>query len=77
MNNIEADMDMVIIFTYTSAHYDMPHWKCVLRCCDKCPNMVITNQEANRDTKNTCPTIRSHVYINVSRCTVHGRCPYK
>ena len=51
--------------------------KCALLCCDKCPIIIIISQEANKYTTNTCPTIRFHVYLNVSCCTLHGRRPYK
>ena len=63
---------MESMFPYNSEHNAMNHWKCVLRCCDKCPSMVIPNQEANRDTPHTYPKIHFHVYINVSHCTMHG-----
>ena len=49
---------MAEMFTCKSAHHVITQWKCVLRCCNKCPNMFITSQEANRDTTNMFPTIR-------------------
>ena len=58
------------MFPYTSEHYGLPHLKCVFRCCDKLPSIVLPIQEANKDTTNKCPTIQFHVYRNFSQCNV-------
>ena len=50
-----------------SQHHGLPHWKCVLRYCDKFPDISITHQEKNKDATNRCSTIHFHVYHNVSR----------
>ena len=60
-----------------SAHHVLPHRKYVLHCCNKLPSMVIPSQEENKDTKNRCPTICFHVYINISRCIMHDIYPYE
>ena len=70
-------MTMETIWPCNSKHHGILHRKYVLRCCDKCPSIVLPIQEANKDTTNMCPIIRFHVYRNVSRCTVHGRSPYQ
>ena len=41
----------------TCLHHALPHWKYVLRCCDKCTSIVIPSQEANIDTPTTYPTM--------------------
>ena len=51
-------------------HHGISYWKCVLRCCDKVPIIVLPSQKENKYTTNTCTTIRFHVYHNVSHCTV-------
>ena len=61
----------------TAQHHGLPHWKCVLLCCDKCLGISIPHQEKNTYATNTCSTIRFNVYCNVSRCTVHGILPYE
>ena len=63
--NTAVDMSMETIFSCNSEHYGIPHWKCVLRCFDKRPSIVLPSQESNKDTTITCPTILFHVYHNV------------
>ena len=70
--NTAADMAMSNMCPCNYKHHGLPHWKCVLMCCNKCPSIVLTSQEAIEDTTNTCPTIRFHVYRNVLNFTLHG-----
>ena len=60
-----------------SKNHVPPQFKCVLKCCYKFLSIVIPSQYANKDTTNTCPEIRFHVYQNVSLFTLYGRRPYK
>ena len=53
-----------------SQHHGLPHWKCVLLCCKKCPSLSISFLEKNKDAMNVCSTIHFHVYRNVSCCTM-------
>ena len=62
IHNTASDMAMVKMFHFTYEHNALPHWKCVFHCCDKCPSIVITSQESNGSTTNTCPKICFHVY---------------
>ena len=48
----------------------VPHWGCVLRCCHKCPTYPTPPEEQGTDEH--APTIRFHVYRNVTECTKHG-----
>ena len=32
---------------YPSSVHELPHWKCVLRCCSKFPSVNITDQETD------------------------------
>ena len=52
--NTTVDLATEKICSCTSIHHALPHWKCVLQCCDKYPSIVISIQEVNRDTTNTC-----------------------
>ena len=63
--------------TCTSKHHGLLKWKCVLFFCDKRPSIFLPSQEANKDTTNTCPTIRFHFYRNVTHCTVHVQCHFQ
>ena len=60
-----------------SKHHGLPHWKCLLRCCDKCLDISIPRQDTNKYATNTCSKIRFHVYQNVSCFTVRGIIPYE
>ena len=60
----------------TSENHGLPHWKCVLRFFDKCPSITLSIQESDKYTTHTFSTICFHIYCNISRCTVHIRCPY-
>ena len=65
-------MTMPIICPCPSQHHGLSHWKCVLRCCEKCPSITISNQDKNKDATNMFSKIRFHVYRDISRCIVHG-----
>ena len=75
IQKIESDMVMETMCPCTYLNYALHHWKCALRCCDKCPSIVIPSKEENRDTPNTCTTIRFHVYISISCCKLYDRLP--
>ena len=50
--------------------HGFPHWSCVLRCCESCPEYPVPEQE--RGTDDDAPKIRFHVYKTVTECTEHG-----
>ena len=75
--NTATYMVMAKMFPYTYKHHLIPHYKCVLRCYDKFPSIVLTSQEENKDTTNMCGTIIFHVYRNVSCCNAHSQRPYQ
>ena len=75
--NTAADMHMTTTCPCNSKHHELPKWKCVLRCCDECPSIVLPIQEANKDRINTYSKIIFHVYHNLSRCTVHDWHPFE
>ena len=56
-----ADMEMSTMCTFTSKNHGLPHWKYMLRCCDKGSIIVLPSREANKDTTNTFTTIIFHV----------------
>ena len=74
--NTDEEMAMSTMCTYNSKHNRPPHWKHVLRCCDKFPSIVLPSQEENKDTTNTCQTMIFYVYRNVSRCNVNDQHTY-
>ena len=52
------------ICEYTQSDYVLPHYKCVLRCCSKCPSINLPDQETYDEY---------HIYHLIARCTTHGR----
>ena len=71
----ESDMAMAKMCTYPPSQHELPHWKCVLRCCEDCLCIDIPSQESDDNHSQTSPEINFHVYKMVSRCTVNGRRP--
>ena len=39
------DMAKATMCAYTQSDHTLPQWKCVLRCCDDCQCINITDQE--------------------------------
>ena len=60
---------------YPQSDHALPHWKCVLRCCAKCPIINLTDQEIDAHYPNTSPSISFHFYHLIARCTTYGRLP--
>ena len=68
-----CDAAMSTMCPCPSEHLDLPHWKCVLRCCAGCPILPVPAEELNplSDVRH----ISFHCYKNVTRCSKHGRRP--
>ena len=60
---------------YPQSDHALSHWKCVLRCCSKCPFVNISVQETDDQYSNTRPSNRFHIYHIIAQCTAHGRLP--
>ena len=60
---------------YSQSDHALPHWKCVLQCCAKCPSNYLPNQETDDQYPKTSSSIRFHIYHIIERCTKHGRLP--
>ena len=43
-----SDMENATMCTYPQSEHALPHWKYVLRCCNDCPCINITDQETNK-----------------------------
>ena len=59
--------------TYTESDHALPHWKCLWRCCAKCPCINIPDQEIDNPYSETTPSIRFHIYHIIWRWTYYGR----
>ena len=62
---------------YPKSDHELPHWKYVLRCCDNCPCINITDQETDNHYSDTTTPIWFHIYHIIARCTAHGIIPLK
>ena len=67
------DMAKAKMCAYPQSDHALPHWKCVMRCCDKCTSVNITDQETDDQYSDTSPSILFHIYHLISRCSTHGR----
>ena len=47
-----------------------PHWNCVLGRCNNCPKYPMPEEERGKDEQ--APTIKFHVYANITECSLHG-----
>ena len=57
-----SDMANASMCTYPQSEHSLPHWKCVLRCCNDCPCINIPDEEVSNKHDETTPTIRFHIY---------------
>ena len=58
---------------YSQSDHFLSHWKCVLRCCAKCPSINLPDQETDDQHPNTSPSIRFHIYHLIVRYTKYSR----
>ena len=50
-------MEKATMCTYPQSDCALPHWKWVLRCCDYCPCINISDQEIDKKYEETTPSI--------------------
>ena len=67
------DMAKATMCAYSQSYHALQHWKCVLRCCAKCPSINIPDQETYDQYPDNSPSISFHIYHLIARCTKHGR----
>ena len=69
------DMVKEIICEYPQSYHSLPHWKCVLRYCEKSSSINIPDQEIDGQYFNTIPSICFHIYHIIARYTTNDRLP--
>ena len=52
-----SDMANATMCTYPQSEHSLPHWKCVLRCCNDCPCINIPDQEIDKNMKKQNPQL--------------------
>ena len=70
-----SDMTKATMCEYPQSDHAFPQWNCVLRCCETCLCVNLTDQETDYQYYNTSPSIRFHVYHLILSCTTHRRLP--
>ena len=60
---------------YSQSDHALPHWKCVIRCCDKCPIVNISDQKIDDQYSETIPSIGFHIYHLIVRFSTYVRLP--
>ena len=54
----------------------LPHWKCVLQCCEIFPCIYLPSPESDHQNSHVSPTIFFCVHHLIAHCTMHGRHPF-
>ena len=70
-----SDMAKAKICEYPQSDHTLPHWKCVMQCCSKCPSVNLPDQETDDQYSNTSPSIIFLIYHLIVCCSTHGRLP--
>ena len=70
-----SDMENATMCAYPQSDNELPHWKCVMRCCAKYPSINIHEQEIDDQYFNTITSISFHIYHLIARCSTRGRLP--
>ena len=63
------------MFAYPQSDHAFPHWKCVFKCCAKCPCVSLPDQETYYQYSNTTLSVLFRIYRLISCCAAHGRLP--
>ena len=66
------DMAKSTMCAYSQSDHALPHWKFVLRCCDKYRSINLPDQETDDQYPYTSPSICFHIYHLIVHCTKHG-----
>ena len=67
------DMENATMCDNLHSDHELPHWKCVLRCCAKFRGINFPDQERDDQYPNTSPSICFRIYHLLARCTKHVR----
>ena len=65
------DLAKAKMCAYSQSDHVLPHWKCVLKCCAKCPKIHLPAQETYYQYPDTSPSIIFQIYHLNARCTKH------
>ena len=57
-------MAKATLCAYPQSDHVLQPWKCVMRCCDKCPSVHLPDQETDDQYTNTIPSFFSRLLSN-------------
>ena len=69
------NMAKATMCAYSQRDQVLPHWKCVLQFCSKCPSINIPDQETYDKHPNPSPSISFHIYHLIASFKKHDRLP--
>ena len=72
-----SDTEKAAMCTYPQSDHALTHWKCVLRCCSRCPCINIPDKETDNQYSETTLSVRFRIYHTIVHCTARGRIPLK
>jgi hypothetical protein len=52
--------------SFPAENIDIPHWHCVLKCCENCPMLVTPNEEVSNDIQvppHQIPCIQEYIQV--------------
>ena len=70
------DMSKEKMCAYPQSDHALPHWKCVMQCCAKCPSVNLLDQETDDQYTDNIPSIHFKICNIIAHCTTHGRLPF-
>ena len=73
LQKTSTDTAMAKMCPFTSDRHDLTHCKCVLKCCEKIPSLIIHVEEYTSAETSKYQNICFRVYILLLLCTVHVR----
>ena len=59
--------------SYPLENINIPHFRCVLKCCNNCPALSVPDEEISMERQ--LPRIKFHVYKDIYRCSLYGQLP--
>ena len=68
-----SDMAKATMCAYPQSYHALPHFKCVIQYCAKCPSVNLLDQETDDQYSNTSPYINFRIYHITARCSTCRR----
>ena len=66
----EREISRATMYYSADTNIDLPHWKCLCCCFQKCTPLHLTDEETS--TSPFISYIKYYFYKNITMCSVHG-----